>query len=494
MSTASFKARFAALKGGWCAEAQTFCEELLSYIDEQDGRMDGLARQQKEVSERVEELQTRLGLNSTNSSIPPSKNPGGASHKPQAGSSRVKTKRKPGGQAGHKGHKAKFSEHPDEIVIHDVTTCPGCQADLSAVAPSSWVRKQHIELPPMQAVVTEHRIAVKTCCGCCKQVQAQSCPQTAELEFGPRLQAFALYLSCYQMLPQQRTKELFEAFGVSISSATLNNIRLRGGQHLQLFLTLLMQTLKHAKVLHADETGTRVNGKRQWIHVVCDTLHTLFVIHTKRGHEAHDYIGILGGYEGVLHHDRLSAYDRYACLHALCCAHLLGDLQGVVDTQYQKRWAKGMMRLLINMKKQVAKTASGVLSEAQRLRYARQYQRLVAKGLRHHPPKDKPPGKKGKVKQSKTCNLLLALQNRMDEVLRFTSNELAEFTNNLAERDLRMNKIRDKVSGGFRSIPAAEAYMHIRSFISTAKKQAVAPLEALYKLFTSDDSYLELAR
>lgn len=233
-----------------------------------------------------------------------------------------------------------------------------------------------------------------------------------------------------------------------------------------------------------------------WSHIAATKLHSLFSLHPQRGGQVHEDIGILPGFTGIAHHDALPAYNRFEqATHSLCCAHLLRELTFAVERDGQAQWAQPMIELLLKIKASVERSPSGIVDVRLQGRYRKRYQELVALGLGANPPTLKADvTKKGKAKQTKTHNLLIRLQDRQADYLRFMTHAQAEFDNNQAERDLRMNKVKMKVSGCFRSLAAGQEFMAIRSLVATAVKQGRDPIQVLRQVFTRDeDRYMELA-
>lgn len=252
------------------------------------------------------------------------------------------------------------------------------------------------------------------------------------------------------------------------------------------FVDALRQNLKAAPSAHFDETGIKVGGDNHWVHVVSTKILTYFHINRNRGQKAHDSIGILPAFSGILHQDAYRSYDGYPqCRDSLCCAHILRELEFAIQRDGQQAWAKPMIALLLSIKKQVDARKEAMVSKKWQKDYRRQYRELIQKGLQSNPPTQRPDGQQRvATKQSKTYNLLIRLRDREEDILRLMVEPLAEFTNNQAERDLRINKVRAKVSGGFRAIAPAEEFMRIRSLISTAVKQSLCPLQTLIRVFT----------
>jgi len=472
------KSEYDQISGSWPEEAKTFSLSLLLIIED--------------LSQRLKKLEDQVAQNSRNSSKPPSQD----THQRPKKTNPKSSKRKAGGQKGHVGEGAKLKDNPDDIVAYTLGDCPQCGQDLRPEPLVEQIRKQIEDIPEIKTKVIEYQIEVKSCPTCQALWQAGGCDQQHEFEYGPNIKSLAVYLSAYQFLPQQRIKALLGIFGIQLSTGTLNNFRKSAAQRIEPFEKALRQNLIQAPSAHFDETGIKVGGVTHWVHVACTNLLSFFGIHRNRGQEAHQDMGILPTFGGIIHRDSYRPYNDYTqSHHSLCCAHILRELQFAIERNAQQAWAQPMIDLLLDIKKQVEVRAGGVADPRWRGRHRKKYRELVKQGLQANPAAQRPEGQiKGATKQSKTYNLLIRLRDREEDILRFMSEPLAEFTNNQAERDLRMNKVRAKVSGGFRALTAAKEFMKIRSLISTAIKQAVCPLKTLQMVFTDgNNDFMKLA-
>ncbi len=443
-------------------------------------------------------LADKLSLHSGNSSKPPSQD-GLAKKPPRPQSLRKRSGKNAGGQAGHRGQGGKLTDKPDETILYQVSECPDCEQDMREVAVDEFIRKQVEDLPPIQTIITEHRIEVKTCPCCLTQWQAGGCPDEIQHEFqyGPRIKAVSVYLSAFQFIPAFRTKQLLEDFGVQLSTGRLDNFRKSASRQLLDFMERLRLAIIASAGGFFDETGMKVKGLGHWAHVAATHLLSFFAIHPKRGQKAHEHIGILPFFRGLLHRDGYHSYRHYSqATHSACCAHFLRDLIYADERDGQGVWTQPLIKLLLHIKNQVDRNPAGVLDKRWQGRHRKRYRALVGQGLEMNPPAVKANGQtRGRTAQTKTVNLLLRLKAQEEEVLRFMTHAGAQFDNNQAERDLRMNKVRQKVSGGFRAFNAAEEFMNIRSFISTVIKQGGDPVEELVNLFTPGNTeYMKYAR
>ncbi len=413
---------------------------------------------------------------------------------------RTKSGKKPGGQIGHTGRGGKLRDDPDHLFKYEVNSCPDCGLDLREQEADLLIRKQVEDLPPIRTIVTEYRTEVKTCARCQIQWQATGCPQHIRyaFQYGPRIKALSIYLSAYQFLPAKRIKDMLSVFGVDLSTGTLDNFRVSGAKRLTGFTDTLRQSIIDSAAGFFDETGIKVCAVGHWVHVAATSLFSLFLLHAKRGRQAHEQMGVLQFFRGVLHRDDYHSYRNVydQAVHALCNAHLIRDLKFAIERAGQKEWAQPLIDLLLKIKTQVDNCPTGILDVRWQGQHRKEYERLVDLGLSKNPPNVNERGKtRGKAAQTRSYNLLVRFRDKSDEVLRFMTDANAEFTNNQAERDLRMNKIRQKVSGGFRSEEAGGEFMVIRSFIATAIKRGADPVEELAKVFTPNDrGYMWLAQ
>jgi transposase len=374
-------------------------------------------------------------------------------------------------------------QEPDHIEIHRLANCPHCHHDLSEARAQAIDRRQVFDIPPVNLEVTEHQAPVVCCPNCQQYVQAPF-PATVNhpVQYGERIKAQAVYLNSYQLLPVARTCELFEdLYGHRPSEAFVLSATHTLHHQLAPALSALRQQLTQADVVHADESGLRVEGKLNWLHVLSTPTLTHYAVHPKRGQAALHDIGLLSVYQGRAVHDAWASYFQFDnCTHALCNAHHLRELRFVTE-QYQQPWAGEMAQLLLDIKAEVAQTTEVMTLSPDRLAdYEARFDTLLQAGFDANPPPNTPPPRKrGRKKQSPPKNLLDRLQKYKAETLAFMRDFRVPFDNNLAERDLRMIKVKQKVSGTFRTRSGAEVFCDIRSYISTVRKQGETVLLAL---------------
>jgi transposase len=433
---------------------------------------------------RVAELERRLGLNSSNSGKPPSSD---GLHKPKreprTRSLRERSGKPSGGQKGHTGETLRQVADPNVTIDHYPETCGSCGLALTAAMATRCSARQVFDLPePQPLIVTEYR-AYRCRCGRCGRETRAPFPDgvTAPVQYGPRLLAVVVYLLHYQLLPEDRLAEaMADLFGVRLVAATIARMSRSCAGRAQGFADTVCALVKAAAVKHLDETGFRIGGRTQWLHIACTAWLTFYRISPQRGSLLSDVMGI------VVHDHWKPYYTMEGVLHALCNAHHLRELQALVDIE-KEEWARRMQRLL-RRACHATHLARGVPLDPRLVaQFRRRYDIIVTEGLAFHqnqPPLATPPTNGGRKRRGRPPrrtghNLLLRLSTRKDDVLRFLDDSTVPFTNNQAERDGRMMKVRQKISGGFRSQEGARDFAVIRSLISTARKQGWNVIHAL---------------
>jgi transposase len=454
-------------------------EELIALIRAQAATIAALEA-------RVAELERLLGLNSRNSSKPPSSD--GLNKPPRVSSLRKPSGKPSGGQKGHKGETLERVAQPDKVVDHYPTSCTSCHAAMTPAMSVDHTARQVFDLPePAPLIVTEHRAHECQCDVCGTRSQAAfPAGVNAPVQYGPRITAFVTYLLHYQFIPEGRLVELMaDLFGVQLVAATIARMSRSCAVRVADFVTTVRDLVAGAPVKHMDETGFRIGGKTQWLHVACTTWLTFYRVCAKRG-------SLLANVIGTVVHDHWKPYyTMKGVLHALCNAHHLRELKALVEIE-KEEWARKMQQLL-RRACHAANLAHERKIDLRALRprlYAqieRRYDAILVEGFAFHeaqsplePPMDEgKPRRRGRKKRRTGHNLLLRLSERKQDVLRFLHDLAVPFTNNQAERDGRMMKVKQKISGGFRSLDGAADFAVIRSFISTAKKQGWNVIQAI---------------
>jgi transposase len=458
-------------------------EGLLALIAALHAQVAALQTQNARLEAQVQALAARLATDSHNSSQPPASDRPGV--KPHPKSLRVPSGRKPGGQPGHVGSTLRLVDAPDTVQVHAPAHCAACGRSLAAVPARRRERRQVVDLPPVQARVLEHQAETKRCPGCGAEASGQfPAGVEAPVQYGPGVATLAVYLTQAQLLPLARTGEvLAEVFGCPLSERTL--ARAVGMCHARLAATeaAIKQGIVAAQVAHFDETGLKLGGKGAWLHVASTARLTFYALHPQRGRAAMDAIGVVPQFQGRAMHDGLASYWQYGqCAHALCNAHHLRELT-FVDEQLGQAWAKDLKDVLLESKQAVdAARAQGLvaLSAPVKRAFARRYDAALAAGLLANPP-PVPTGQRGRPKRGKAGSLVVRLRQRKAATLAFLEDFAVPFDNNQAERDIRMTKVRQKISGCFRTTPGAEQFCRIRGYISTLRKQGIPVLAALGK-------------
>ena len=428
---------------------------------------------------RVEELERRLGLDSSNSGKPPSTD--GYKKKPRPQNLREKTNRKSGGQEGHEGKNLRQTENPDKIADHCPLVCEGCGGALGLEQSTGHRKRQVFDLPKPQPIeVTEHRAHCCQCANCGKRTES-AFPQevTAPAQYGANIAALAVYLLHWHFLSEDRVVELLhDVFGVEITAGTIAAMAQRKADEWKDLADDIGEKVKQAAVKHMDETGYRIAGVLQWLHVASTWLLTFYRTSQRRG-------SLLDGVTGIVVHDFWMPYFTMdGIAHALCNAHHLRELKALIEIE-KEPWAKDMFRFL----RQACHAANLARRRNESLKpdflawLLARYDRIVTQGLAFHeslsPLVASGRKRRGKIRRRTGHNLLLRLQGHKKEALRFLTNPDVPFSNNQAERDIRMMKLKQKISGCFRANTGAALFTTLRTVLSTARKQGWNILDTL---------------
>jgi len=419
-------------------------------------------------------LANRFGLNSKNSSTPPAADPN------REKTSRAKGVRKPGGQPGRSGASLQRVNDPD--VIKEI------KVDARALPEGNYRQigfesRQIVDLD-ISRIVTEYRAQVLEDEAGKRYVAPFPSHVSRPVQYGSGVKINAVYMSQFQLIPYNRVADhLLEQMQIPVSVGSIHNFNQDAFLRLELFDRWVRKQLAASSLLHADETGINISGNRNWLHSASNKELTFFYPHSKRGAEALDEIGIIPEFNGTLCHDHWKPYYRYSCSHALCNAHHLRELERAWEQDEQK-WARDMILLLKEINK-ATEVAGGCLNDFDAGIYRKRYRSLLEEADKQCPPPDesKRNGRRGRLARSKSRNLLERLRDFETDVLRFMVEEEVPFSNNLAENDLRMTKVQQKISGCFRSPEGAHMFCRIRSYISTCRKQGVTASVALRLLF-----------
>lgn len=438
-----------------------------------------LKRENANLREEILRLKSILSKDSHNSSKPPSSD----GFKKKTKSLRTRSGKPQGGQIGNKGGVLEMTATPDSQIIHKVDQCNHCSKDISYLGTHTYENRQVLDLPPVQLHVTGHKAEVKQCPHCHRTSTAVF-PEsiTQKVQYGNGLKGLIVYLMNYQLMPYERTREFIaDVFGHTLSGSTLFEINKKCSANLEEYEQIIKSALIASKTVHFDETGFYYEGKRKWLHSASTKGLTYYYPHDKRGKVAMDEMDILPRYGGTAIHDFWQSYLGYDCSHGLCNVHHLRDLTFCYEQEGSK-WAKQLKQFLQKVNKQVNHAQTNnqqCLEESRITNNLEEYQQLLDIGKKEHPPPEPAAKKRGRIKKTKSRNLLERFENYQHEILGFMQNFDIPFDNNRAEQDIRMMKVKQKISGCFRSSQGAEYFAKIRGYISTMRKQGIEVLHAI---------------
>lgn len=467
------------------SEVMSVLTALTNEIKSLNSQVETLSKNNTGLSDRVKSLESQVNKNSNNSSKPPSTD----GFKKKTKSLRTKSGKSAGGQEGHKGTTLALSDNPDEVINHKVDKCDICGESLQDVAPERHIIRQLIDIPEIKVKVIEHRAEVKKCPKCRRRNTAKfpDCV-TNTVQYGDKVKAVAVYLTQYQLIPYKRGTELInDMFGIKLSQGTMVNFNKRCHDDLKPIEDNIKASItNHTGAVHFDETGIYIDKKRQWLHVASNDKYTYYQAHEKRGQIATDEINILPNFAGTAVHDCFKTYNKYSkCEHAICNAHILRELNAITELEKQT-WAEPMKNLLIDIKKEVDLTwnyANAVTLDKIEV-FENRYAQILEDGFKEDYIANSETYAKKKVKKSTSLNLLNRLSGYNDRILAFMYDFDIPFDNNLAERDLRMTKVKQKISGTFRSVEGANAFTRIRGYVSTVRKNGLNTLNCIKSIFT----------
>lgn len=453
-------------------------DDLISKLLERISELEAIIHSQ---AEKIAELEKRLNKNSGNSSKPPSSD--GFRKPPKPVSLREQGKRSSGGQKGHRGETLKQVSAPDHVVVHTLTQCTECQKNLTQEPVQGVLKRQVFDIPAPCVEVTEHRAEIKYCDECQKKVISPfPASVKAPTQYGHGVRSWVIYYQNQHFIPEDRLQQLFiDMYHLPLSTASIATFNAEAYQSLEGFEEEVLRLAKEAPVKNLDETSCRIEAKTQWLHTLSTSRCTYYHVSAKRK-------SLIEGISGVAVHDHWRPYYQLPDVeHALCNQHHLRELKAVHE-QDKEAWAGNMTKLLRMMLRCRHRYGDKHIPHRHLVRLETIYDHLVNEALAWHeslPPLVFRKILRGRPKQRTGHNLLLRLKHHKHEVLRFLYNPLVPFTNNDAERDLRMMKCKQKISGGFRSFRGAQHFARIRGFISTARKQEWNILDATHRIFTS---------
>lgn len=445
-------------------------------------QVSSLKEENKLLVSEIADLKSRLNKDSHNSSKPPSSD----GLKKRAINLRKSSGKKPGGQPGHQGSTLHYQGPVDRTVHYLPEALCACGLDYDVTGSHTHYE---IDLPEITPIITAHHTHSYRCRGCGMTYKAPSF-QGSNVRYGVGVKALAMYLKNYQLLPYHRISEFLKDYcHCAISVGSLSNFEKHAKENLSSFQTWIKSSLQASEVLHSDETGLRVEGKLHWMHVASNDRFTAYHLDSKRGKEAIERADILPEYQGTVVHDRFVSYFGYEYDHGLCNAHILRELIYIKEKD-QADWAQQLIDLLLKAKKRVDKEKP--VTKGYITLIKNKFKKIVRQELALlNEQTDRTRPIRGKPKRSEAHNLLLALNKYHQEVLTFLTNPVVPFDNNQAERDLRMVKTKQKVSGCFRSIEGGKAFACIRSYISTLKKQQISLFKGMNVLFSDPNNITE---
>jgi transposase len=435
------------------------------------------------LAKRVQELEDKQAKNSNNSSKPPSRD--GLNKPKRTRSLRTSSGKKSGAQDGHPGHRLEMVEKPDQVKRYPVEVCSECQTSLEKTSVKRIERRQQYELPLIRLIVIEHQAEVKCCPHCGRENQAEF-PRgiTQPTQYGPDFKALLVYLNQKQFIPLERVVEFcVDVIDQAVGAGTIVEACRQANQAVEPVNERIKQYLIETdEAVHFDETSLRVEQSNHWVHSAGTERATNYHLDKKRGTIGIDHAGILPNRRGKSVHDDWAAYYTYQNAdHASCNAHHLREF-AFLQERYPQDWEGAMVEHLLFIKKAVAEAVARgqtCLAQAQLIAFETRYDELVQQGLALNPVPERSPHQRGKLKQPPQKNLLDRLRNHKTAVLAFMYDFKVPFDNNLAERDIRMVKLKQKISGCFRSEDGAKVFCSIRGYLSTARKNGVSAFEAL---------------
>lgn len=450
------------------------------------------------LNETIRELKERLGKNSSNSSKPPSSD--GLKKRTSSNSLREKSGKKQGGKKGHKGTNLSILSEPDKVERHIHSQCAVCPHRDKCMEKACVKETRHVIDAVFKTSVTAHeQICVKKC-PLCGEARTGEFPVSVKsaVQYGSNLEALAVTLNTVGAVSIIRIHEIIgSVFGIPISTGTIKNMVTRCAVNVKPVLETVKDGLIESPLIHCDGTGGRVMKKTQWVHNASNSKYTYFTLNN-RSYSAIVEAGILPNYHGIVVHDCWKSYWKFSgAAHQLCCAHLLRELNSVIENHPEQTWADKFKKLLLKMKAakdRAITSGKKALSCATLHIYRKQYDEVIKLAYSENPEPKPKAGKRGKPKRGKVLSLIDRLSKHKGEVCLFLENLAVPFDNNQAERDIRIIKVKMKVSGCFRSKDGAEEYLSIMSYVGTARKHGINPLMHYSRiwnlLFISQDHHI----
>lgn len=440
----------------------------------------------------IKDLQEQVNKNSSNSSKPPSSD---GLKKPAPKSLRKPSGKKRGSQKGHKGKNLALFSNPDETIQYLPVACADCPCRNTCIKKAQVCETRQVVDMVVKTKITAHEILEVDCPNQDKKIKAAFPEEIkAPIQYGNDLQSLVVALNTLGAVSVERVHQILGSiFHLPLATGTINNIINRCAGRLTGVTENIRQKIIDSNVVHFDATGTRTAGKTSWTHTASTAEYTNLTFHKKRGPEGMEASGILPEFQGTAVHDCWASYWRYLCPHALCCAHLLRELEGVAENHPEQEWAPKFSHLLLEMKKTKEKmiaAGKAALSYYYLHKFNKLYDEIIQLAYGENPLPEKPKHKRGRQKKGKVRSLIERLDNYKASVCLFIKDFSVPFDNNQAERDLRMIKVKVKVSGCFRSEAGAKVYLKIMAYIGTAKKLGFNPFEAIRQAVSGNPEFI----
>ena len=472
-------------------------EEFVRYLMEQNVSLSGQVAELTatvdimnqtitELNQTIKELKEQLNKNSKNSSKPPSSD---GLKKPAVknnNSLRESSGKKQGAQEGHDGANLSVMSEPNHTKDHMHSDCTGCPHRAKCLDRACIKETRHEINAVVTVDVTAHNLIEVHECPLHGGVKTGSFPEDikATVQYGKNLQAMVVAFNTIGAVSINRTHEILSSvFNSPLATGTIKNMVTRCAESLKDTYERIRLTMTALGLIHCDETGSRVDGKTCWVHVASDQDYTYLTINQKRGQAGMDAADVLPHARGIIVHDCWGSYWKYQDVtHAICCAHLLRELNGVIEIHPEQTWAAKFKKLLLDMKKVRDKALLSDKDEVSyyhRHKFDMEYDAILKTAYEENPIPETPAKKRGRKKKGKVLNLICRLDNYKESVCLFIKNLCVPFDNNQAERDLRMVKVKTKVSGCFRSEEGAQEYLTIMSYIGSARKHGINAFTAI---------------
>ena len=469
-------------------------QQLLQQINTLTDTVDAQTQLIAQLNQIIQELKEQLNKNSKNSSKPPSSD---GLKKPAPKSLRKPSGKKAGGQNGHQGTHLAVITAPDGTIKHMPFACEGCLHYQMCKGTACIAEKRHVIDAVVEVNITEHQLLEIPVCMLHGDTRKGSFPENvkAAVQYGENLQALSVALNTVGAVSIKRTHEILSGvFNIPISIGTISSMVKRCADGLNDTIDKIRQKMSESALGHFDETGTRVDKKLWWVHNASNCEYTYLDISPKRGFNGMEQCGVLPEFKGIAMHDCWVSYWNYTdAEHAVCCAHLLRELTGISENYPEQKWASAFIDLLLEMKKvkdKAVENGKDFLSYYHHHKFDKKYDELIEQARNENPLPETTEKKHGRKKKGKILALVERLEKYKASVCLFIHNFMVPFDNNQAERDIRMIKVKTKVSGCFRTEEGARDYLKIMSYIGTAHKQGYNAYEAIKNAISGNPDFI----